>query len=423
MAYTETKSVGLFSRLGSSFRGIGVGIVLIIAGTCLLWWNEGNFVATQDALNEAQGVTQELGDVNTLNTSLNGKLVHATGPANTTDVLRDPIFNISTTAIRLSRTVEFYQWVENSHSETRQKLGGGEETVTTYTYEQKWVNRPVNSSSFRDPVAVRNNANTILMTLENTAIQATNVSFGAYRLPDSLIGSISGATSLEAVLPEETLAALNRQLTAPAAPSTQTADEEDPWQAAFGLSGAGTGSSTSASMVHTSGNTVYLGQTPATPRVGDVRVTFREVRPATVSIIAKLNGSTFESYRASNGKTISMLQMGETSLDNMYGDSHSSNSTMTWILRVVGIFLIIIGLKMIVAPLQVIASVIPFLGNIVGAGTGIVCTLLGLAWSLVVIAIAWLRFRPLVACIAIIIAIAFAVLLYLRGRSRNAAKA
>ena len=31
-----------------------------------------------------------------------------------------------------------YQWVEDSKSETQKTLGGGEETVTTYTYKKEW---------------------------------------------------------------------------------------------------------------------------------------------------------------------------------------------------------------------------------------------------------------------------------------------
>ena len=123
MAYQETTSVSWFDRLGSSFKGIGFGIALFIAGTVLLWWNEGDFVATGDALNEAHAITQELGDITKLDSSKNGQFVHATGPVETKDMLVDPVFGISVNAIRLERTVEFYQWVEKSKSEKKKKLG------------------------------------------------------------------------------------------------------------------------------------------------------------------------------------------------------------------------------------------------------------------------------------------------------------
>ncbi|MCL1926716.1 MAG: TMEM43 family protein, partial [Syntrophorhabdaceae bacterium] len=184
MAYTETTSTGWFNRLGSSFRGIVFGLVLIAAGTALLWWNEGNFVGTGDALRQAQSLTQELEDISNLDQSKNGRLVHAVGPVATNDTLNDPIFGVSINAIRLEREVEFYQWIEQSKSEKKKKLGGGEETVTTYTYAQKWTNRPVDSSAFKDPQARTANKNIVLANMENLKAQATNVTFGAYRLPE-----------------------------------------------------------------------------------------------------------------------------------------------------------------------------------------------------------------------------------------------
>ena len=38
---------------------------------------------------------------------------------------------------------------------------------------------------------------------------------------------------------------------------------------------------------------------------------------------------------------------------------------------------------------------IPLLGRIVGAGAGLVGALLGAAWSCLIIALAWIRFRPM----------------------------
>ena len=150
MAYTETTTTSFFSRIGASFGGVGLGIVLFLAGTALLWWNEGDFVATGDALTEAQATTQELGDISKLNPAMNGKLVHATGPTETKDVLVDPVFDVKVQGIRLLRKVEYYQWKEQSRTEKRQKLGGGEETVTTYTYEQGWTGSPVDSRTLRE---------------------------------------------------------------------------------------------------------------------------------------------------------------------------------------------------------------------------------------------------------------------------------
>ena len=414
MAYTEVTETSWFSRIGSSFSGMGLGLVLLIGGTGLLWWNEGDFVATRDALNETQAAAVELGDVKSINSSMNGKVVHASGFADTQDVLTDPVFGIGERAIAMERKVEFYQWVEHSKQEKRKKLGGGEETVTTYTYERAWNPRPVQSGQFHDPAARTANSNSVRMNVENQNLRATNVTLGAYRLPAFFISSISGSVPMQVKMSEEAKNALRSNIAG--ATNTPLLDQKfdnamssmatQMMNAAFG----------SEELIHEQGDTIYIGKTPSNPQIGDVRVTFKTVHPADISIIAKLNGDTFEKFTASNGKDISRLSMGTVSMESMFGKAHSGNSTMTWILRGVGILLVIAGLKCLFAPLAVIADVIPLLGSIIGAGTGLVSTILGLAWSLLIISIAWLRFRPLIGGAMIAAALVLVALLFIRGR-------
>ena len=93
---------------------------------------------------------------------------------------------------------------------------------------------------------------------------------------------------------------------------------------------------------------------------------------------------------------------------------------MAWIFRGLGIFLCIAGFGMIFAPLKTLADVIPLLGSIVGAGTGLVAGLLGSAWSLVIIAIAWIRFRPVLGFCLLGAALALVILLFIKGRMKKA---
>ena len=430
--HTVTTSKSWFERLGNSFGGIIFGIILFIVGTILLWWNEGNFVKTQTALNEAQGVVQKLENINTVDSANNGQLVHATGLATTQDILEDPIFGISTNAIRFERTAEYYQWVEDSKSETRQKLGGGEETVTTYSYRQDWAKNPVESSRFNSPDARTEHKNTVLATFEDFKTQAENVKFGAYRLPKFLIDSISGVESLTVELSDGVFEKLNLQtvpsdLLIASLPVFETStqpksevpvqgvlnfgDEDD--KSAIAPVTPTTAPSSLPQWVHISGSTVYLGQSPAQPNVGDIRVSFKRTKPDNeVSLIAKLIGETFESFVAKNGKTVSMLSMGTHSAESMFEAAHASNTMWTWILRFVGVFLVCMSISMMLAPLSVFASVVPFLGKLVGIGTGLVSILFGMAWSLLIIALAWLFYRPLIAILILAVAGGLIWLLY-----------
>ena len=119
MAYQETTTTGYGTRLKNSLGGIGTGFLLFVAGTALLWWNEGRAVKTDKMLNEAEGVTVEMEDVSKIDPEFEGKLVHATAFANTTDSLSDPNFNVGATAIGIQRKVEYFQWVEHASSQSR----------------------------------------------------------------------------------------------------------------------------------------------------------------------------------------------------------------------------------------------------------------------------------------------------------------
>lgn len=415
MAYTETTTTGYFQRLGSSFSGMGLGIVLFIVGSGLLWWNEGNFVATRNALNEAQGLSMELASVDQVDPAADGKLVHAVGNAVTQDLLIDSIFGVSVQGMQLKRKVEFYQWTERASTQKRQKLGGGEETVTTYTYEQAWQAEPVNSQNFKDPQARTAHVNTTALTVQNETFKATNVTFGAYRLPDFLISSISGAQPLNVQLTQEQKNGLNQQIRNQHAAAARQ-QGGGMWSAAQGGYGYG-----ATDMVHEQGNVVYVGAAPNAPQIGDVRVTFTYVQPAKqISVLAQVNGNTFQPFKSKNGKTVSGLSMGVKSMDEMYEAKHTSNSMLTWVLRVAGAGLVIAGLKVLFAPLSVLASVVPILGRIVGAGAGLVSSLLGGAWSLLVLSLAWLRFRPMIGGIMLAIAVVLVSLLMLRGKGKGA---
>ena len=77
---------------------------------------------------------------------------------------------------------------------------------------------------------------------------------------------------------------------------------------------------------------------------------------------------------------------------------------MTWFLRFLGIVMVIGGLKGIFGFLETLLMVVPFIANILGWGVGVICTVVGVVWSLIVIAIAWLFYRPVLAIVLLAIA-------------------
>ena len=176
---------------------------------------------------------------------------------------------------------------------------------------------------------------------------------------------------------------------------------------------------------NTAAPTVQGTANPGNPNVGDVRISWTMI-PAEmpVSVIAVQTGSTFAPYVAqSSGYKVDLLETGVKTKEEMFQNAEDANTIMTWILRFVGWLMMFIGLKMIFKPLSVLGDVLPILGDIVGMGMGAVAFLISAAVALVVIAIAWLFYRPVLGICLLAAAVALIVMLIKRKKKAAAAKA
>lgn len=437
MAFTETTTTGYGTRVGNSFKAIGSGFLLFVLGTALLWWNEGRAVKTEKMLDEAGSAYVEMENPNKKDASLEGELICGTAMATTEDSLSDAQFGIGAKAIALRRSVEYYQWVEHSQTKKEDKLGGKEVTTTTYTYSKQWVSSPIQSSQFHDPAY--QNKNMVLTTVEDAEQYAENVSFGAYKLNESLIHSISSREGMDLAIAEDLLAQFDKSTQAayerfygvqksiqqPAQqpvqqPASQAIPDSimallpdsvkaqlDSLQAvndSINKQMANAENKKDLAYIHQAGNVLYFGRVPSAPEVGDVRVTFEKVVPAKVTVMAVVDGDTFKPFKAKNGKRFQTLVMGKKSGDEIIEAEKEANNMILWALRIFGILMVIGGLKGIFGFIETILKVVPFIAGIFGWGVGLVCTVLGIVWSLIVIAIAWLFYRPLLGISLLVLA-------------------
>ena len=423
MAYQEVTTTGYGTRVGNSFKAIGSGIMLFLIGTAVLWWNEGRAVKTEKMLDEAGSAYVEMENPSKKDASLEGELICGTALATTEDSLSDAQFGIGAKAISLRRTVEYYQWVEHAEEKKEDKLGGKEVTTTTYTYSKEWVSRPVESAQFKDPAY--QNKNMVLTTVEDQEQYAENVSWGAYKLNESLIHSISSREGLDLTIAEDLLKQFDKSTQTayerfygvkkqPAAEPAQTVVLSDSAKAVADSLKAVNDSINKAmenaenkkdlEYVHQASNVLYFGRVPGSPEVGDVRVTFEKVVPAKVTVMAVVDGDTFKPFKAKNGKRFQTLVMGKKSGDEIIEAEKEANNMWTWALRILGILMVIGGLKGIFGFIETILKVVPFIAGIFGWGIGLVCTVVGIAWSLIVIAIAWLFYRPLLGISLLVLA-------------------
>jgi len=374
---TEITSESWFGRMAKSIAGVLFGIGLFFASFAVLFWNEGRAVKTEKSLHEGQKIVVSVPSdhVDALN---NQKLVHVTGRATTTETLTDPDFLVAANAIKLRRRVEMYQWEEKKESKTRKKLGGGTETETTYSYTQTWSDRPIDSSSFKEADAHKNPA---AMPFESKSIEADHVTLGAFTLTPSLLNEM---TDYEPVaLDEAKIAKKDLKL---------------------------------------ANNTLVSGD-PATPQIGDVRVTFAAVMPADVSVISKQAGTSFEPYRASAGMDIQILKRGVLTAQAMFETALKENTIMTWILRFAGWFAMFLGVVLIFRPISVAGDVLPFMGSMMAFGAGAFAFVVASVLSTGTIAVAWIFYRPLLGGSLLAIAIAGLVWFAMKGTKRVQARA
>ncbi len=379
-SYTEVSSRSWFGRIGGAFKGIVVGLVLMAVAFGLLFWNEGRAVARYKTLKEGGGVVLSVAS-DRVDSGNEGKLVHVAGRADTGAILLDHELGVQARAITLIRDVEMYQWKELSRSETKKSFGGGEETVTTYSYAKEWAGRAINSRNFKKP---EGHANPARMAYESRTILAGDVRLGAFHLPDFLIRKLSNATPL--TLGPEIKTPQNVQ-----------------------------------GKIHRQADGFYLGADPEAPLVGDLRIKYRVILPADISLVARQTGSSFAPYTTSVGGTIELLEMGMHPAEAMFRKAQQTNTLLTWGLRAGGFLLMAMGVGLILSPLAVFADVVPFFGSLVGAGTKLISVLVAGVFSCITIGIAWFVYRPVIGAAFVVIASSLSVLIF--GKMKKAAPA
>ena len=426
----EVESISWIKRLGNSFKGVLVGIVLFIAGFPVLFCNESRSVATAKRLDEGAGAVVSVA-ADKVDGANEGKLVHVSGLATTEDTLVDDQFGVSAKAIRLVREVEVYQWVE--HSETRPvKKDGKEYKETTYTYKLEWCSKPVDSQGFKEKG--HDNVPATLAFGDRESF-ATKVTLGAFSLSAEDIRRIHGEAPLafpaDYKVPESIAGAqfLNGTVYIPVA-------EAAPSVAAAVVAAIAPASNTVASATNAVAEATNAVATAAaaavapvakrdvaqSPKVGDVRVTFKAVMPHDISIIERQTGSTFAPWTASDGKDISMLVSGLRTAEQMFASAKAANKTFTWILRLVGFLMMFVGLKMVLGPIATLVDAIPILNGIVSMGVSLVAFLVAAVFALITIAVSWIVVRPVLGIGLLVAAGALAAYLFMKKKQASASK-
>ncbi len=346
-SFTEVTSEGFLTRLGKSFAGLIIGPILVIAAVALLWWNEGRSVQAIVGLSEAGKAAVE-SQPDGFSPANEGKLIHVIGPATAHGPIKDSDLNLEfADQVAVTRDAEMYQWREHEESHTEDQPGGGQRTTTTYTYDKGWSTAATDSSSFKHTEGHENPP----MPFGSQRFTAGDAKLGAYTLDEGTVGLFDLSQALKPEPPQG-------------------------WVK--------------------SGEQLYKGDAAA-PKVGDMRVRYEGLSSGTiVSVLAAQSQNGFAPFVAANGYQVHLAVVGDEPAALMIANQKKVESIITWLLRGGGAIVMFMGFTLFLSPLATFASFIPFLGAIVrGAAAGI-SFVITVPLTLVVIALAWLAYRPII---------------------------
>jgi hypothetical protein len=358
--YTKVTRQGWGSRIVESIKGIATGAILVLVAFPLLFWNEGRAVQTAKSLKEGAAAVVTV-SVDSVDNAHDGQLVHLTGEANADGALSDDLLGVQVEgALKLRRIVEMYQWQQREERDTQRNVGGSEETVTTYTYEQVWSDGLIDSSRFEKSAQYTNPSQ---LPFESQEHVADPIRLGAFTLGEPLVAQLR--TYQAHRLSEQAIT-----------PATSITSDNRPLQVHDGVA--------------------YLAQSPTSPSIGDIRIRYETVSPHAASVIARQAGDRLERYQTQAGDGLAMVKAGAHDADTMFAEAAKANQTLTWILRGAGFFVMALGFGLVFRPLAVVADVLPILGDMLRLGTGVISGVLAFGLSMITISIAWIYYRPLI---------------------------
>lgn len=271
---------------------------------------------------------------------------------------KDEVFNIQVPSAKLIRTVEMYQWDEDCETDSNDHR--------QCTYKQVWSDELIDSEFFEDS----NHINPTTMPYTSETFFNQDAKMGAYKLNNKLLNQLSTTESVD------TLDIVKVQ--------------------ELGL--------------EISENKYYTNVKNNEPQIGDIRISFNFNNSKNVSVLAIQSKDGFQEFVSSSGYKINKLQEGTHSGKSMLQDLTNENNTLKWIFRLIGTLLVIISFAAIISPLQRLANNIPIIGTLFGWASGIFIFVLGTAVSLFVIAIAWLRYRPVFSIVLLLCIISILII-------------
>ena len=444
------------TKITNSLLGLFLGPIVILLSCWFLWHNEGWAIKTHRSLEEALGAvrsidmptssvnsssssssTNSILNSSSMVTEYNEKLIHYTYQASIDkNGVQDYEFGLKRdNSISISRIVEIYQWVEHKSTSSSQRHQGSNITTTrkvTYNYHKQWTKEKVSSDHFRYQKGHENYGD---LRFETKTFYADDVFLGPFQLSQIFINQMTERSDVpisdikQIPIGGKKVASsvyfpidgdddgintitTTRNSNTMIEPVVVSLDGED--KIMYKVKNTGELFS-SKQQAQEKTNNVNLSppnrvkrntMKQRQPQIGDVCVTFTEVKCKTVSVVGKLKGNKIFSWPSKQGRgyDVALLKYGAHSAQNIILDAQKINSASTWFKRGGGLLANYIGFHMMTSIVSATTDItlnwVPLLGpmatSIVKLGVSIANGILASSLSMAIVSIAWLFYRPLI---------------------------
>ncbi len=444
MSYTTVTHHSLGGNILRSIKSFFVGLILFVISFPILWWNEGRLDVSTVAKTATVITPDGAGG------KAEGSLIAVTAGLATDDTLGDPDFLKPATHVAIKRKSEMFAWVEKRESHERDRIGGGSDTITTYTYETRWTDDPQKSDGFQEPEEHGNpdfpvdskdlfansaKVGSFVITPKDIELppaqpmavdDAMMISYAPHAAaPPAHVaptakphGSASAGPHGSAAAPHATAAPHASVAAAPksSAPKVVVAPAKP------GASGSAAAKEENNNDVahtnrpvaelhpHRDGTFIYMGEgNVAHPVVGDVRVSFAVVdaMPGPVTLYGIRKGNTVTPW-VEPGDVIMPAKLYRVVVGT-HAEAiklmHGEYETTTWVIRFLGFFLMWFGLALTVSPINAVLSIVPFLGQAGRMMTSVVMFPMALVLTGVTISLSIVAHHPLMLIVPVVLAV------------------
>ena len=365
----------------SGMIGILAGIILVLVAFYLIFWSEG--IGLRGVKPARIGGYDIVVIPNApVDIANNNKLIYTHGAPVTNAVLQDPLFGFSEKVIKLVRKVEMYQWSQSQESKKEKLDDGTEKEPVIYNYRPVWSTQLIDSNTFKDSVGHRNPLN---IPLDAVRGKVQDVTIGDFHLSPEFIDKMT--TEIAVDLSKLDLTTMQQRFKMP---------------------------------VHHDGMSVFIGENPKAPAVGDLRVSLFKIMPLEISVIALQSDTVLRPFALGDGKPVAMIVDGNVPANVMVHRGQSGFKYTNILLPIISLLIMLAGAYAIISHMSKMANVNQMLAQLIGAiGANLVIISFGLGlWSLGTM-IAWLIVKPMWAAGLLFMISLFYLLVFKLAKARG----